>query len=137
MGLVLGMLGGALRWRTWTGLAAGLFNDMVAAFGRERRAVVCRELTKTHEEIRRGTLGELAEWAHAGVLGETTLVVAGAAQTAAAGATPLADAVAEVVAAERAGMSRKDAIAQAAVRLGVPRRELYNAVVARSGGQGQ
>ncbi len=116
---------------------ARTLDDMVAAFGRERRVVVCRELTKTHEEIRRGTLGELAEWAHAGVLGEITLVVAGAAQTAAAGATPLTDAVAEVVAAERAGMSRKDAIAQAAVRLGVPRRELYNAVVARSGGQGQ
>jgi 16S rRNA (cytidine1402-2'-O)-methyltransferase len=51
---------------------------LAAAFGPDRRAVVCRELTKTHEEVRRGTLAELAEWAAAGsILGEITLVVAG------------------------------------------------------------
>ena len=52
--------------------------DAVDALGPERRAVVCRELTKTHEEIVRGTLGELAEWAGDGVLGEITVVLAGA-----------------------------------------------------------
>ena len=46
--------------------------------GRERRAVVCRELTKTHEEVMRGSLAELAEWAADGVLGEITVVLAGA-----------------------------------------------------------
>jgi 16S rRNA (cytidine1402-2'-O)-methyltransferase len=51
--------------------------ELAAAFGEDRRAVVCRELTKTHEEIRRGTLGELAAWASGGVLGEVTLVVEG------------------------------------------------------------
>jgi 16S rRNA (cytidine1402-2'-O)-methyltransferase len=51
--------------------------ELAAAFGPGRRAVVCRELSKTHEEIRRGTLGELAEWAAGGLLGEVTLVVAG------------------------------------------------------------
>ncbi len=51
---------------------------LAAALGPDRRAVACRELTKTHEQVRRGTLGELAEWAAAGVLGEVTLVVAGA-----------------------------------------------------------
>ena len=51
--------------------------ELAAAFGPDRRAVVCRELSKTHEEIRRGTLGELAEWAAGGLLGEVTLVVAG------------------------------------------------------------
>ena len=52
--------------------------DAVDALGPERRAVVCRELTKTHEEIVRGTLGELADWASDGVLGEITVVLAGA-----------------------------------------------------------
>ena len=52
--------------------------DAVDALGADREAVVCRELTKTHEEIVRGTLGELAEWAADGVLGEITVVLAGA-----------------------------------------------------------
>ena len=52
---------------------------LAQAFGPDRRAVACRELTKTHEEVRRGTLAELAAWAAGGVLGEITLVVAGAA----------------------------------------------------------
>jgi 16S rRNA (cytidine1402-2'-O)-methyltransferase len=57
--------------------AATTLAQLAAAFGPDRRAVVCRELSKTHEEIRRGTLGELAEWAVGGLLGEVTLVVAG------------------------------------------------------------
>ncbi|HEY1318888.1 MAG TPA: ribosomal RNA small subunit methyltransferase I, partial [Streptosporangiaceae bacterium] len=51
--------------------------ELAEAFGPDRRAVVCRELTKTHEEVRRGTLAELATWAAGGTLGELTLVVAG------------------------------------------------------------
>ncbi|MGK5533197.1 16S rRNA (cytidine(1402)-2'-O)-methyltransferase, partial [Streptomyces sp. URMC 129] len=51
---------------------------MAEAFGRDRRAAVCRELTKTYEEVRRGTLAELAAWAAEGVRGEITVVVAGA-----------------------------------------------------------
>ena len=47
-------------------------------FGDEREAAVCRELTKTYEEIRRGPLAELAQWAADGVKGEITLVVGGA-----------------------------------------------------------
>jgi 16S rRNA (cytidine1402-2'-O)-methyltransferase len=57
--------------------AATTLAELAAAFGPDRRAVICRELSKTHEEIRRGTLGELAEWAAVGLLGEVTLVVAG------------------------------------------------------------
>ena len=53
--------------------------DAAAAFGDDRPAAVCRELTKTYEEIRRGPLAELAEWAADGVRGEITLVVGGAA----------------------------------------------------------
>ncbi|HEV2373735.1 MAG TPA: 16S rRNA (cytidine(1402)-2'-O)-methyltransferase [Streptosporangiaceae bacterium] len=56
---------------------AKTLGELADAFGPDRRAVVCRELTKTHEEVRRGTLTELAEWAGTGMLGEITLVVAG------------------------------------------------------------
>ena len=100
---------------------------LAAAFGPGRRAVVCRELSKTHEEIRRGTLGELAEWAADGLLGEVTLVVAGRDQ---APAMDAATAVAEVAAREAAGMQRKEAIAAVAAESGLSRRDIYNAVVA-------
>lgn len=60
--------------------AAATLAELARAFGPGRRAVACRELTKTYEEIRRGTLGELAAWATGGVLGEVTLVVEGARQ---------------------------------------------------------
>ena len=100
--------------------------DAVAAFGTERRAVVCRELTKTHEEVVRGTLGELAEWASDGVLGEITVVLAGA--------TPKADLetlVADVQALVDDGARVKDACAQVvAANPGAPsRRQLYDAVL--------
>ena len=52
---------------------------MAEAFGSDREAAVCRELTKTYEEVRRGPLAELATWASAGVRGEITVVVSGAA----------------------------------------------------------
>lgn len=109
---------------------AATLADLAAAFGTGRRAVVCRELTKTHEEVRRGPLGELAEWAAAGVLGEITLVVAGASGAVAGqGEATLVEAVAAVASLERAGLTRKDAIAQAAVRLGLPKRQVYDAVI--------
>ncbi|MEW5534988.1 SAM-dependent methyltransferase, partial [Streptomyces virginiae] len=50
---------------------------MAEVFGAERRAAVCRELTKTYEEVKRGGLGELAAWAAEGVRGEITVVVEG------------------------------------------------------------
>jgi 16S rRNA (cytidine1402-2'-O)-methyltransferase len=100
--------------------------DAVEALGAERRAVVCRELTKTHEEILRGSLGELAEWAADGVLGEITVVLAGA--------TPSADLdtlVVEVQALVDAGARVKDACVEViAANPGAPsRRELYDAVL--------
>jgi 16S rRNA (cytidine1402-2'-O)-methyltransferase len=130
--------------------------ELAAAFGPDRRAVVCRELSKTHEEIRRGTLGELAEWAAGGLLGEVTLVVAGSpvragarhaavshrpAQTERAlytrrvpqtvrALTPAeAAAAAEVAAREAAGTPRKEAIAAVAKETGLRKREVYDAVV--------
>jgi 16S rRNA (cytidine1402-2'-O)-methyltransferase len=108
-------------------LAAALA-DMAEVLGHDRRAVVCRELTKTHEEIRRGTLAELAAWAAGGVLGEVTLVLAGA--TAPAAALTGGDLVREVELREEAGLSRKEAIAAVASETGRPRREVYDAVVA-------
>lgn len=107
---------------------AGTLAALAAAFGQDRMAAVCRELSKTHEQVRRGTLGELADWAAAGVLGEVTLVVGGA-MAPAPQATP-ADAAAQVAVLERGGMARKQAIAAAAARLGLARREVYDAVVA-------
>jgi 16S rRNA (cytidine1402-2'-O)-methyltransferase len=88
---------------------------------------VCRELTKRYEQVRRGTLEELAEWAADGVRGEITLVVAGASPHPTADADPaaLAGQVAEL---EAAGTPRKAAIAAVATRAGVQKREVYDAV---------
>jgi 16S rRNA (cytidine1402-2'-O)-methyltransferase len=104
------------------------------AFGEQRHAAVCRELTKTHEEIRRGSLGELASWTAGGdVLGEITLVVAGAAD--AVPATTAADAAAMVAEREAVGDDRKEAIAAVAREVGLPKRVVYAAVAARRGGE--
>ena len=105
---------------------AECLQDAVGELGGDRRAAVCRELTKVHEEIRRGTLAELAEWAAAGVLGEITVVLAGA--------TPVADMasmVIEVGALVEDGMRVKDACAVVVdANPGSPsRRELYDAVL--------
>jgi 16S rRNA (cytidine1402-2'-O)-methyltransferase len=102
--------------------------DAAAAFGAERAAAVCRELTKTHEEIRRGPLGELAEWAAEGVRGEITLVVAGAV-VGPASMSP-AELAVEVAAEEAAGADRKEAIRAVVTRTGLPRRVVYDAVLA-------
>jgi 16S rRNA (cytidine1402-2'-O)-methyltransferase len=105
---------------------AATLAELVAAFGADRPAAVCRELTKTHEEIRRGSLAELAEWATGGVLGEVTVVIGGA--SGAAVAAP-ADLAADVVAREAAGEHRKDAIAAVARARGVAKRTVFDAVV--------
>lgn len=103
---------------------------MAGAFGPDRRAAVCRELTKTYEEVRRGGLGELAEWAAAGVKGEITIVVAGFAP---GEAEPDLDALAaEVDRRVAAGERRSLAVAEVAKGAGVPRRELYDLVHRRT-----
>ncbi|WP_338087656.1 16S rRNA (cytidine(1402)-2'-O)-methyltransferase [Nocardioides lijunqiniae] len=108
--------------RTETALRA-----MAEAWGEDRAAAVCRELTKTHEEVRRGPLGELVAWAGEGVRGEVTIVVQGAdgGPTVASDETSLRDAVRER---EDRGMTRKDAIVEVAKEAGVPKREVYNLV---------
>ena len=104
-----------------------VLSAMADALGDERPAAVCRELTKTYEEVVRGGLRELAEWAAEGVRGEITLVVQGAEASAAVENTPeaLTAAVAE---AEAGGMTKKEAIAAVAKAAGVPKREVYDLV---------
>ncbi len=102
---------------------------MVEAFGAERRAALCRELTKTYEEVRRGALGELAAGA-AEVRGEVTLVVAGASpDDAAPDETALRAEVDELVA---AGRTRRDAVDEVAARYGLARRVVYAAATGPS-----
>ncbi|MGW2649639.1 16S rRNA (cytidine(1402)-2'-O)-methyltransferase [Streptomyces sp. NPDC001393] len=107
---------------------------MSEVFGADRRAAVCRELTKTYEEVRRGSLAELARWAAEGVRGEITVVVEGAPESAPE-ELDAAELVRRVRAREEAGERRKEAIAAVAVEAGVQKRIVFDAVVAakRSG----
>ena len=98
---------------------------MVEAFGAGRLGAVCRELTKTYEEVRRGPLADLAAWAAEQVRGEVTLVVAGA-------DAPVADlgsAAADVAARVAAGARLKPAVAEVAERDGIARNALYAAAL--------
>ena len=100
--------------------------SMSTAFGGNRAAAVCRELTKTYEEVRRGPLDELVAWAGAGVRGEVTIVVNGVepavpAELSAATLRGLVDAGVAT------GLSRRDAIASVVEHTGVARRTVYAA----------
>ncbi|MGW0201565.1 16S rRNA (cytidine(1402)-2'-O)-methyltransferase [Nonomuraea sp. NPDC003201] len=109
---------------------ASSLEAMAEAFGPDRQAAVCRELTKTYEEVRRGGLGELAEWAAKDVKGEITLVVAGYAPG--EGEPDLDELVAEVDRRVAEGVQRKLAVAEVARQAGIPKRELYDLVHRRS-----
>jgi 16S rRNA (cytidine1402-2'-O)-methyltransferase len=110
---------------------AATLRSMADAFGPDRPAAVCRELTKTHEEVRRGQLDELASWAaESGPLGEITIVVSGTSTAGSPGeGITIQDAVGVVADRVADGATRRDAIAEVARELGLPRRELYAAVV--------
>jgi 16S rRNA (cytidine1402-2'-O)-methyltransferase len=95
------------------------------AFGAERRAAVCRELTKKFEEVRRGGLGELAAWAAEGVRGEICLVIEGAAPA----TVTMATGTEQVLALVADGARLKEASAEVAEATGLGRRELYQAVL--------
>jgi 16S rRNA (cytidine1402-2'-O)-methyltransferase len=103
---------------------AVMLADLAEAFGGDRGAAVCRELTKTYEQVLRGTLAELAEWATGEVRGEITLVVAGAAAETSAVDDPTL--LAEVQELTRAGASRRDAAVEVAARHGVSRKRVYD-----------
>ena len=107
---------------------------MAAAFGGDRAAAVCRELTKTYEEVRREPLDALAAWAaSAEVLGEITVVVAGRPEPVAADAD-LPTLVLQVRGLIAGGLRLKDAVAAVAAPHGVPKRELYDAVTRGAAG---
>jgi 16S rRNA (cytidine1402-2'-O)-methyltransferase len=99
---------------------------MIEAFGGERPAAVCRELTKTYEEVRRGSLAELATWAEGEVRGEITVVVAGATPVVADPAVAVSDVQARVAGGERL----KEAVAAVAAETGLAKRDLYAAALA-------
>ncbi len=106
---------------------AEMLGHAAEVLGEGRRVAVCRELTKTYEEVRRGTLGELAAWARgATVLGEITVVLEGARASA---PTP-EDLVAVVTAREAEGVRTKEAVAAVAAEHGVRKNALYDAVLA-------
>ena len=90
--------------------------------------MVCRELTKTHEEVRRGTLAELAGWAAGGLLGEITLVVGG--DPGRTPAHPGGGRRPRSPAGPATASRRSEAIAAVARESGLRRREVYDAVVA-------
>jgi 16S rRNA (cytidine1402-2'-O)-methyltransferase len=106
---------------------AAMLADLAGAFGADRAAAVCRELTKTYEQVRRGSLAELADWAAGEVRGEITVVVAGA-QPSAVKRGP-AEVAALVAQRQVSGVPRKEAIAGVARELGLPKRDVYAAVV--------
>lgn len=100
--------------------------DMAQVFGPERRGAVCRELTKMYEQVVRGTLPELADWASGGVRGEVVLVVEGAPSVSWTPEAALADVQARVA----AGARLKDATREVAASSGLPARDLYDAALA-------
>lgn len=101
---------------------------MVEAFGADRQAVVCRELTKTYEEVRPDDLAALAEWAADGLRGEITIVVAGAVPVVLELTDQeLAGRVARLIA---DGADRKAAISTVAKETVRPKRQVYDAVLA-------
>ncbi len=107
---------------------AATLSAAVDVLGADRAAAVCRELTKTYEEVLRGPLHELAAWAEEGpVRGEITVVLAGAAPSAAPAVESLVAAVHERVA---DGERLKDAVSAVAAAAGVAKRDLYNAALA-------
>ncbi|MDQ3906368.1 MAG: 16S rRNA (cytidine(1402)-2'-O)-methyltransferase [Actinomycetota bacterium] len=105
---------------------AATLAEAAELLGADRRAAVCRELTKPYEEIRRGGLGVLAEWASGGVRGEITVVMAGAPLP---GPPEVADLTGEVSARVASGQRLKDAVAAVAKSYGVSKRDLYQAAV--------
>ncbi len=99
--------------------------DLVTAFGPTRRAAVCRELTKLHEEVARGTVAELAGRFAEGARGEITLVVEGAPPASAS----LEDGVARVLELVAQGARLREASIEVAEVTGLGRRELYEAAL--------
>src|SRR5699024_4109061 len=106
---------------------ASTLQAMATAFGPDRPAAVCRELTKTYEQVRRGPLAELARWAQDGLRGEISIVVAGASPP----VVDPAEHVEQVLERVASGERLKDATTAVSARTGASKRELYQAALAR------
>lgn len=104
--------------------------DLAASCGEDRPAALCRELTKLHEDVRRGTLGTLHDGVREGVRGELTLVIAGAPPPPPVG-DPGEDDVAAVASLVADGSTTRDAVTQVANARGFRRSDLYAAVTAK------
>ena len=100
-------------------------SDALAAFSPSRSAAICRELTKTYEEVIRGPLQDLLDWSEGDVRGEITIVISGAAPE----PPPLSALVTEVRSLISSGEKRSLAVASVASKYGVDRRSLYDAVL--------
>jgi 16S rRNA (cytidine1402-2'-O)-methyltransferase len=107
--------------------------DAISAFGADRQAVICREMSKQYEEVVRGSLNELLQWSEAKeILGEITVVVSGF--------NPQEreinqDAIIEnVLRYESSGMSRKEAMAEVAKSYGIAKRTVFDVMVAYKSG---
>ena len=110
---------------------AATLAELARVLGGERRAVLCRELTKLHEEILRAPLGELADiFRSREPRGEFVLVVEGA-PAREEGPADLDGALARVEVLRSQGLSLKQATAQAAEEFGCRRRKLYELTVAK------
>ncbi len=105
---------------------AGALADIVSALGPDRRVAVCRELTKLHEEVARGTAAEVAQHFADGARGEIVVVVEGAVAV----ASDLPTGIAQVVELVAAGAKLKDASAEVAEATGLSKRDLYEGALA-------
>jgi 16S rRNA (cytidine1402-2'-O)-methyltransferase len=100
--------------------------DLATALGDSRRVVVCRELTKLHEEVRRGTAAELAAYFAEGARGEICIVVEGAAPA----TSDLPTGIAQVLALVAGGLRLKEAASEVAEQTGLSKRDLYEGALA-------
>lgn len=105
---------------------ADMLSALAEGFGGDRRAAVCRELTKTYEEVKRGELAELAQWALEHARGEITVVVAGAPAV----QSTVEESVPEVLDRVAGGERLKDAAAAVAQQTGLSKKALYDAALA-------
>ena len=105
---------------------AETLDDMVSVFGPDRKIAICRELTKTFEEVIRGTLAQVQDWARGEILGEIVIVLHGSEPVSTQDESIWIDQVASRVS---MGYSQKDAIAEVAKELRIPKREVYDAVL--------
>ncbi len=108
---------------------APMLEALARGLGDDRPAAVCRELTKTYEEVKRGGLAELAAWAAGGVRGEITVVVSGALPTA-AGDVDLVAAVRGIQQRVTDGERLKDVCREVSAATGLSTKQLYDAVLA-------